>query len=159
VCASNSAHPGLLQGSKITQPWTAQVITAETSCSSARFSSRLRVSSPVFTTFEHWSQLEGVRLVAQPGCQIEATGEYNSLSPGTAQLTTAKVVCVNASSNTRAVEYIRMAHTFELESTKLSLCFFVFYLDRTICKMSRHVQFHRVCATHLAYPEYTPLLD
>jgi len=50
-------------------------------------------------------------------CQIEATGEENSLSPETAQLTTAKAVCTNVFSNTRIVEYIHMAHTFGLEST------------------------------------------
>jgi len=53
-----------------------------------------------------------------PFCQIEATGEENSLSPGTAQLTTAKAVFANVSKyESIRVGYVHMAHTFGLEST------------------------------------------
>ena len=40
----------------------------------------------------------------------------------------------------------------------LSSYFLWFSLDRTIWKISRRVQFHRVCTARLAHPEYTPLM-
>jgi len=60
----------------------------------------------------------------------------------------------------RAVEYTRctprIAHTSTARKyINLFLDFFVISLDRTIWKMSRHVQFHRECAAH---SEFTPLV-
>ena len=75
-----------------------------------------------------------------------AIAHTQDLTLGTAQLTTAKAVIANVSSNTRAVEYIHMAHTFGLESTKYLYSFFVILRwshdleNVTLCSVSQDVQ-------------------
>ena len=60
----------------------------------------------------------------------------------------------------RAVEYIRCAPGAYLSRWKVHnylYNFLWFSFDHTIWKISRNDQFHRVCAAHLAHPEYTQL--
>jgi len=50
-----------------------------------------------------------------------------------------------------------MRNTFRSGKYIIILLVFCDYLDRRIWKISRHIQFRRVCAGHLPHPEYSPL--
>jgi len=61
------------------------------------------------------------------------------------------------SSRVHKVCAIPGAHLRVGKYVTIFLAFSWFFLDHTIWKMSRHLQFHRMCAAHLAHLEYTPL--
>jgi len=69
--------------------------------------------------------------------------------------------CTNVSSNTSSrVHKVCAWNGAHLQGSKVHnylSSFLWFSLDHAIWKISRHYHFHRVCAAHLAHPEY-PLL-
>jgi len=150
VCAWKSAHPALQQWSKIHSTLEQRRSQLQ------KEAAALRVC---LVEYEFRDLKVCAWIFAHPGLSnmsnrgVKCTQPWNSAAH-------------NCKSSLRkcAFEYeSSRVHTYgaHLRAGKHKIIFIVFlwiYLDCTIWKMSRHVQFHRVCAAHLAHPVYTALI-